>query len=156
MAERIVDVLEAVEVEEQHRQLGLVAIARAARGFEVIEERSPVGEARQRILARQCRDTTVGGVELVCEAHVDRKDQHRCAEEQERRGGDGDGQPLLVDLHSGRSADRAGGELRCGHADVVHGADAEAHGDGAAQPLPHHVGHGVAAQPEGEHQSKGR
>ena len=156
MAECVVDILEAVEVEEQHRELRLVAGARAKRVIEVIEERAAVGEARQRILARQRGDARVGGVELVGKAHVDGQDQHRRAKKQKRRCGDGDRQPLLVDLQARRRTDRAGSELRGCHSDVMHGADADAHGEGAEQPLPHHVGHGLAAQQEGERQGQRR
>ena len=148
--------LKSVEVEEQHRQLGFVALRAPESGFEGIEERAPVGEPRQRILARQGRDARIGFVELMREAHVDGQDQHRRAEKQECRRGHRDGEPLLVDLHARRGADGAGREMRGLHADVVHGTNAKAHGERPQQPLPHHVGHGLAAQQEGEREGERR
>ena len=101
VSERIVDILEFIQVEEQHRQLRLVAVARAQRGVEVVEKSAAVGKARQRILAGQGGNARVGRVELMRETHVDGQDQHGDGEEDECRRGDGDPQPVLIHLHAG-------------------------------------------------------
>ena len=156
MAERVVDVLEAVEIEEENGERSAVALPRLERGVEAFEEDAPIGQARERILAGQRGDACVGVVELMREAHIDRQDQHRGAEEQEAGRGDGNGQPVLIDLPTRCGADGAGRELRRRHAGVMHGGNAGAHGQRAEQPLPHDVRHGVAAQAEGERERERR
>ena len=157
VAERVVDVLEAVEIEKEHSELKRRRVARDVNAASrLFQEVAPIGQASERILARQRRDARVGVVELMREADIDRQDQHRGAEEQEAGRGDGNGQPVLIDLEPGAVQIVPGANLRGRHADVMHGGNAGAHGERAEQPLPHDVGHGVAAQAEGEREGERR
>jgi 3-methyladenine DNA glycosylase/8-oxoguanine DNA glycosylase len=52
MAEGVVDVLEAVEIDEQDRQSGLVAVGTLQRLVQAVAEQQAVGQAGQRIVVR--------------------------------------------------------------------------------------------------------
>ena len=61
MAERIVDVLEVVEVETQHRKL-IGAFGKPQGLFELLAEQRPVRQIGQRVMARHMRDLFLGGL----------------------------------------------------------------------------------------------
>lgn len=62
VAEAVVDGLEAVEVEEQHREAGRVAPGDEQAGVEVFEEHRPVGEAGEGVVGGQVMHALLGGL----------------------------------------------------------------------------------------------
>ena len=60
VAERVVDVLEAVEIEEQHGELAAPAVRAGDRLPDAIGEQRPVGQAGQRVVMRHVHDALVG------------------------------------------------------------------------------------------------
>ena len=73
MAERIVDVLEAVEIDVQHRDGAAGAVRPHHRLIEPVAEQGPVGHVRQTVVQRQAGEL-VG--QLARDRHVVR-DHHR-------------------------------------------------------------------------------
>ncbi len=61
MAQRIVDVLEVVEIEAEHRHL-IVAPNEPQGLFELFAEQRPVRQIGQRVMARHVRDLFLGGL----------------------------------------------------------------------------------------------
>ena len=59
VAEAVVELAEAVEVDEQHRGVALLAPRAIERLLEAVLEERPVGEARQRVLQPEPRDLRV-------------------------------------------------------------------------------------------------
>ena len=64
VAERVVDVLEAVEIEEQHGELAASAMRAGDRLPDAIREQRPVGQAGQRVVMRHVHDALVGKAPL--------------------------------------------------------------------------------------------
>jgi hypothetical protein len=60
VAEGVVDLLEAVEVEEQHGELALVALRRGDGVAEQLREHRPVGQAGERVVGSEVLDALVG------------------------------------------------------------------------------------------------
>ena len=60
VAEAVVELAEAVEVDEQHRRVALLAARAIERLLEAVLEQRPVREARQRVLQPEPRDLLVG------------------------------------------------------------------------------------------------
>ena len=56
MPERVVDGLEAVQIDEQDRQITSVPLPVRHRIAELLVEQQPVAETRQRIVVRQMHD----------------------------------------------------------------------------------------------------
>ena len=61
MAERVVDVLEVVEIETQHRKL-IAAFDKPQRLFELLAEQGPVRQVGQRVMARHVGNLFLGGL----------------------------------------------------------------------------------------------
>jgi hypothetical protein len=60
VAERIVDDLEAVEVEEEHGQARAFALRVRQRDGEAVLEQQPIRQVRQRVVIRQVLDLLLG------------------------------------------------------------------------------------------------
>ena len=65
VAERIVDVLEAVEVEEQHRELAAPAMRAGDRLSDAVGQQRAIGQAGQRVVVRHVHDALVGEAPLL-------------------------------------------------------------------------------------------
>ena len=64
VAERVVDVLEAVEIEEQHGELAVPPMRAGDRLSDAIGEQRPVGQAGQRVVVSHVHDALVGETPL--------------------------------------------------------------------------------------------
>ena len=60
VAERIVDVLEAVEIEKQHRELAAAAMRAGDRLSDAVREERAIGQSGQRVVVRHVDDALVG------------------------------------------------------------------------------------------------
>ncbi|KQV49488.1 hypothetical protein ASC95_18005 [Pelomonas sp. Root1217] len=141
MAERVVDRLEAVKVDEQHGHLAGIALRDLFPGArmtlkrmrQTVLEQHAVGQAGERVLERSSPQLLVGRLQL----HV--RDLQRAAhagverrrEQGHRQQGDGRQRHHHSQLGARQrvraQADRAGREVRRGHARVVHAAYRDAH-----------------------------
>ena len=73
--ERVVDLLEAVEIEEQHPGDGAVTRRSPESLLAHLEEHRPVGQARERVVARLVLEAMLGALQLG-DVVGDRRDQH--------------------------------------------------------------------------------
>ena len=64
MPETVVDRLEAIEIEEDHRQELGRAVMACERAGEVVDDRAPVRETRQRVRGRQTAQLGLGSADL--------------------------------------------------------------------------------------------
>jgi hypothetical protein len=62
--ERVVHVLEAVQVEEEHRHAQAVAVRVGDGLLEAVLQQRAIGQARERVVLREVRDALLGGVAL--------------------------------------------------------------------------------------------
>ena len=112
VAERVVDVLEVVEVEEHHGDVPLGPTREGERVLDAIAEQIAVGQLRQRVVKRQLAQLLFEPLALADVAQVERQTLHRgvvaqvSADDLERDAVDA---TLHVQLHR---ADRAGGSRR--------------------------------------------
>lgn len=60
MAERVVDLLEAINVDEQHGQGGLVALRSVQRLLGIGQQQAAVGQFGQAVVKRQLADVSPG------------------------------------------------------------------------------------------------
>ncbi len=60
VAQRVVDHLEAVEIDEQHRELAVVATARLDREIEELSEHRAIGQTREAVVGREVLDSFLG------------------------------------------------------------------------------------------------
>ena len=79
--ERIVDVLETIEIEAEYGGWLVVTVPRPERVIETFKKGAAIGETRQRVGARKLGDFCVCGVELLGQSHIDGQNQHRGSEE---------------------------------------------------------------------------
>ena len=77
VAERVVDVLEVVEVEEHDRHVAARAAGQRERVLDAIAEQVPVGEPGQRIVKRQLPQLLFEALALADVAQVERQALHR-------------------------------------------------------------------------------
>ena len=79
VAEAVVDRLEAVEVEEQHGQRGVLALQPADRVVEAVEEQHAVGQAGQRVVQRLVEQQLLGALadEELADLRAERRGEAR-------------------------------------------------------------------------------
>ena len=80
VAQRVVDHLEAVEIEEEHRELVTVAVRVGDRQVEPVQEELPVGQAGERVMIREMLDLRArvhAGLALVLEQPDNEAQRHR-------------------------------------------------------------------------------
>ena len=70
MPERVVDLLEAVEVEQQQRQRRALAVGDARRLVETVVQERAVGQVGQRVVIRQVREALLDAAALAPHARV--------------------------------------------------------------------------------------
>ena len=72
MAVQVVDLLEAVEVDDHHRQLPVARLHGGDAVFQMVLERGAVGQAGQRVEMGEIEDALLGGAALAQVADGDR------------------------------------------------------------------------------------
>ena len=135
MAVRVVDRLEAVQVDEQAREPRPVAARLLDSLVEAVFEQQSIGQARQRIVQRKISQLLVRVVQrarqhrgALLQAAVEQRHHDRKAKDRKAAGADQAREPVLrYAAAERRSADRADRESRRGHAGVVHADDRKAH-----------------------------
>ncbi len=101
VAERVVDVLEAIEVEAEHRHEVAVALGAGHRTFQILVELHAVGQAGQRIVHGEEADLVLGQPALADAPRGDRR-RHGEAHDDQKAGGQGNDRERQIGERGGR------------------------------------------------------
>ena len=133
MAERVVDRLEGVEIDEQQREAAAATLATSDRLFEPVFQHEAIAQSGERIAKGRVPELLVGDLQrprqlrgLALHAGVERRGEHGHGHQGHR-----DQQHQHAEAVSPQPADaqaeRVDREICRGHAGVVHAADRDAH-----------------------------
>ena len=141
VAERIVDRLEAIEVEEHQREVAAVALDLADHLLDAVFQQDAVGQTGEVVVQGELGQLLVGLGQRrgeLCRARLQARIQHRREQRDanDRQGHDDDQhrQPVAAQPVGGCAAEAALGKARRGHAGVVHADDRQAHHQRCATP----------------------
>ncbi|MNQ64029.1 hypothetical protein D3C85_784330 [compost metagenome] len=137
----IVDRLETVQVEKQHREVTPAAAGAFDGLLQPVFQQDAVGQFGQGVVQCKLHQLFIGFRQRrrqrggACfETVVQHRDDQCNGQHAQRHGGHGDGQPAGGYAGVGRHADAAGRKAGCLHARIVHADDGHAHDDGGQRP----------------------
>ena len=130
----VVDRLETVQVEEQHREIALAPAGAFDGLLHAVFEQNAVGQLGERVVQGQLHQFFVGfgqrrrqGRGASFQPVVQHRHDQRDAQHAQGHGGDGDGQPASRQAAIGGQADAVVRKARGLHAGVVHADDGQPH-----------------------------
>ena len=135
MAQRVVDRLQAIDIQYQYGELSVELCGPRERRVRCFGESDTIRQAGERIgairIAYMSVDRGVSIALVLLQPCVVDRSENRNGHDAEREHTQHDREPLIVERRTAQAVG-PGCEVRCGHPCVVHAADRQAHDDGGA------------------------